>query len=36
VWCSGLTPHVLSEWMVEVCGKYLCGATFMFWAGVWH
>jgi hypothetical protein len=19
-----LTPHVLSEWMVEVCGKYLC------------
>jgi hypothetical protein len=20
-----LTPHVLSEWMVEVCGKYLCG-----------
>jgi hypothetical protein len=20
-----LTPHVLSEWMVEVCGAYLCG-----------
>ena len=20
-----LTPHVLSEWMVEVCGPYLCG-----------
>ena len=20
---SNLTPHVLSEWMVEVCGKYL-------------
>jgi hypothetical protein len=22
-WCDVLTPHVLSEWMVEVCGKYL-------------
>ena len=21
---NNLTPHVLSEWMVEVCGKYLC------------
>ena len=25
-----LTPHVLSEWMVEVCGAYLCGVRFMF------
>ena len=23
-----LTPHVLSEWMVEVCGAYLCGVRF--------
>jgi hypothetical protein len=22
---NNLTPHVLSEWMVEVCGAYLCG-----------
>jgi hypothetical protein len=21
---NNLTPHVLSEWMVEVCGAYLC------------
>jgi hypothetical protein len=27
-----LTPHVLSEWMVEVCGRYLCGIHFMFGA----
>jgi hypothetical protein len=24
-----LTPHVLSEWMVEVCGAYLCGLGFV-------
>jgi len=26
-----LTPHVLSEWMVEVCGKYLCGVVLFVW-----
>ena len=25
---NNLTPHVLSEWMVEVCGAYLCGVMF--------
>jgi hypothetical protein len=25
---SKLTPHVLSEWMVEVCGPYLCRNAF--------
>ena len=25
-----LTPHVLSEWMVEVCIVYLCGVRFWF------
>jgi hypothetical protein len=29
-----LTPHVLSEWMVEVCRFYLCGVRFCFRAGV--
>ena len=24
------TPHVLSEWMVEVCGAYLCGVGLCF------
>ena len=28
-----LTPHVLSEWMVEVCGAYLYRVRFMFRAG---
>jgi hypothetical protein len=26
-----LTPHVLSEWMVEVCGAYLCGVYVSCW-----
>ena len=29
-----LTPHVLSEWMVEVCRFEVCGVRFMFRAGV--
>jgi hypothetical protein len=28
-----LTPHVLSEWMVEVCRFDIC--VFSFWGGVW-
>ena len=32
---DNLTPHVLSEWMVEVCGKYLCGVRFWCFVLVW-